>query len=172
MLSGMDDFASDRRAGYSSVLAVPTLRSGEPIGAIFVTSTTLFTELEMELLKTFADQAVIAIENVRLFKELEARNRDLTTPLDQQTATSEILRAIAPAPTDTQPVFDVIVQSSARLCNAATATVVLTDSSMMYVPANYARSAEVLANARALFPRPLDTTTAAGPPGSRASSRR
>jgi GAF domain-containing protein len=153
-----------RAVGHRSSIYVPMLRDGMPIGVIVVARAEpgLFSDNHIALLKTFADQAVIAIENVRLFTELEARNRELTSALDQQTATSEILRAIAHAPTDTQPVFDVIVQSSARLCNAVTATVVLTDGSMLYVPANCGRSSVVLANARALFPRPLDTTAAAG----------
>jgi two-component system, NtrC family, sensor kinase len=112
---------------------------------------------------------VIAIENVRLFTELQQKNRALTAAhgqvteaLDQQTATNEILRAIAHAQTDVQPVFDTIVESAARLCNAATATVLHTGGTMLYVPANYGSSPEALATARALFPRPLDMTTAAG----------
>src|SRR5262245_41684809 len=75
----------------------------------------------MELLQTFADQAVIAIENVRLFTELQARNRDLTEALDRQTATGEILRVIASSPTDEQPVFEAIVRSALRLLDGYSA---------------------------------------------------
>jgi signal transduction histidine kinase len=77
----------------------------------------------MSMVETFADQAVIAIENVRLFKELEAKNRDLTTALDQQTATGEILGVISSSPTDVQPVFDTIVRSARRLLGGRAVTV-------------------------------------------------
>src|SRR6185369_17092861 len=121
-------FASAVRAGgLRSNTAVPMLRDGRAIGTINLGRTVIgrFAESEIALLKIFADQAVIAIENVRLFKELEEKNEALTQAhaqvtesLEQQTATSEILRVISSSPTDVQPVFDAIAESAVRLCNA------------------------------------------------------
>jgi two-component system NtrC family sensor kinase len=109
-----------RARGFRSRLVAPMRRENPVIGIVVVTRREAgrFAEDEVALLQTFADQAVIAIENVRLFKELEAKNRDLTTALDQQTATSEILRVISQSQTDVQPVFDVIVENAARLSGA------------------------------------------------------
>src|SRR5262249_11335709 len=103
-----------------SVLAVPMLHQGKAVGVMLVhrgEQPRPFSSPAMHLLKTFADQAVIAIENVRLFAELQTSNRELTTALDQQTATSEILRVISQSQTELQPVFDAIVHSAARLCH-------------------------------------------------------
>ena len=149
---------------FRSVLAVPMLRDGHPIGAISVGKAVpgAFPDSQVELLQTFADQAVIAIENVRLFSELQASNRDLTRALDQQTATSEILRAIAHAQTDVQPVFDTIVRSAARLCHAVMASMLLHDGRMLYLPANYGSTPEAMAAIRARFPLPLDRETVSG----------
>src|SRR6185312_11789086 len=98
---------------------------GEAIGVILIRreQVSLFSDKQVELLRTFADQAVIAIENVRLFKELEERNKALTESLEQQTATSEILRVISRSQTDVQPVFEAIAVNARKLCQATYAGV-------------------------------------------------
>jgi two-component system, NtrC family, sensor kinase len=160
-----------RRFGHRTVLNVPLMRDGVAIGSISVrrTEVHLFTDQQVGLLQTFADQAVIAIENVRLFTELQEKNGALTLAhaqvsesLEQQTATSEILRTIAHAQTDVQPVFDTIVRSAARLCHAVMASVLLTDGRTLYLPANCGSSPEALTTVRARFPRPLDPETVSG----------
>ena len=109
--------AASATSGFRSILAVPLMREGKAVGGIAVGRPEPgdFPESQIMLLQTFADQAVIAIESVRLFKELESRNRDLTEALEQQTATSEILRVISKSQTDVQPVFDSIARPRCAL---------------------------------------------------------
>jgi transcriptional regulator with GAF, ATPase, and Fis domain len=106
-----------RQQGHGTILVVPLVRGGAAIGVLLLRRAEVrsFSRRQVELLETFADQAVIAIENVRLIKELEARNRDLT-------ATGEILQVISRSPTDAQPVFNAIVRSGMRLLEGFSAT--------------------------------------------------
>src|SRR5216683_421856 len=113
--------------GFRTILSIPLVRENAVIGVIVIRRVEVrpFTEKQMQLVKTFADQAVIAIENVRLFKELEEKNRALTEAhaqvtetLEQQTATSEILRVISSAHTDVQPVMNAVVEAATRLTEA------------------------------------------------------
>ena len=119
-------------AGARTVLSTPLLRQGEAIGSIVIRRTEVrpFTDEQIKLLETFASQAVIAIENVRLFQELKES-------LEQQTATSEILGVIASSPTDIQPVLDVVAENAARLCDATDAMIRRVDGDMLRSVANY-----------------------------------
>jgi GAF domain-containing protein len=140
--------------GYRSALAVPMLRDDVPIGTILVARDHVapFSDKQIALLQTFADQAVIAVENVRLFKELAARNRDLTESLEQQTATSEILRVISRSQTDVQPVFDTIVRSAVRLCNGLFSGLMQFDGEMLHHVAQHNFTPEALEEAHRIFP--------------------
>jgi len=140
--------------GQRTSLAVPLLREGTAIGTIFVFRTEVrpFSDAQIALLQTFADQAVIAIENVRLFKELEARNADLTDALEQQTATAEILRAISGSTTDVQPVFEAIAENAVRLSGALFGSVQRFDGELIHEAALHNYSPAALEFSRRNFP--------------------
>src|SRR5262249_5652874 len=109
------------RAGqFHTVLAVPLFRAGEPIGVIVLLRTKVapFSKRQIDLVSTFADQAEIAINNVGLFEEVQARTKELQESLEYQTATSEVLSVISRSPDKLQPVLDEIAVTSARLCDA------------------------------------------------------
>jgi GAF domain-containing protein/anti-sigma regulatory factor (Ser/Thr protein kinase) len=159
----MADLARVR--GYRTTLSTPMLRDGEPVGAIAVTRAEVrpFTDVEIELLKLFADQAVIAIENVRLFKELEARNSQLTEALEQQTATAEILRVISSSVIDLQPVFDTIVQNAVKLCGATFGGLQRISDGRMTLDAQCGVTADEIATLqRDVFPLPISRESATG----------
>jgi signal transduction histidine kinase len=152
-----DGFKQVAEFGIRTMLVIPLMREGMALGAILVRRLEVrpFTPKQVELLKTFADQAVIAIENVRLFKELEARNEDLGESLDQQTATGEILRVISSAQTDVQPVFEAIAANALRLCDATFSTIFRFDGALIHLEALRNVSPEGTAAIREAFPMPV-----------------
>ena len=150
--------------GFRSVLAVPMLRGTDPIGAITVWHSDVgpFSQKHVTLLQTFADQAVIAIENARLFQELQVRNRDLTEALEQQTATSDVLRVISSSPTDVQPVFDAIVRSATQLCEASFGSAHRFDGQLVTIEAQHGMTPEQVEVGKRRFPTPATQGTAVG----------
>ena len=118
-----------RHHGHRTVLSVPLLRENEGIGTITLRRLEVnpFSDKQIKLLQTFADQAVIAIGNVRLFEEVQARTRDLTESLEQQTATSEVLEVISTTPGELGPVFKEMLENATRICGANFGTMSLYD---------------------------------------------
>ncbi len=115
------------------------VRDGALLGVMVMIRTEVkaFTDREIALVETFADQAVIAIENTRLFQELEERNKDLSESLAQQTATGDVLRVIASSPTDLQVLLDTLAENAARLCDSSDALIRQVDGDSLRLIANY-----------------------------------
>ncbi|TIN33356.1 MAG: GAF domain-containing protein [Mesorhizobium sp.] len=139
---------------FAAGLSVPLLREGIPIGVFSMARAKPgpFSERQIELVQTFADQAVIAIENVRLFEEVQQRTREATEALEYQTATSDVLGVISRSPTDVQPVFNMIAQSAARLCEAQFCFVYRYDGQLLHFVAHHGITEESVEIVRNTFP--------------------
>jgi two-component system, NtrC family, sensor kinase len=152
-----------RRFGVRTSLSVPLMTEGVAVGTIHLrrTEAQLFTERQVALLQTFADRAVITIENTRLFEAERERTRQLTEALEQQTAMSEILRVISSSPSDAQPAFDTIAQSAARLCKALFCHVFRFDGELLQFVAHHGLPPEGIAEIRSTYPLPPGRASAA-----------
>jgi GAF domain-containing protein/CheY-like chemotaxis protein len=150
--------------GFRTLLGVPMLREGTPIGVLSLQRRVAqpFTDRQIELVQTFADQAVIAIENVRLFDEVQAQKREVTEALEHQTATSEVLNVISRSPTNAQPVFDAIVESAARLCEAVFSVVWRYDGDLLHYVTSHNFTPEVHSRLLQAYPKRPDRSLAAG----------
>jgi GAF domain-containing protein len=141
---------AQRMAGYRTALGVPLLREGNVAGVIFLTRTKPqpFTQKQIELITTFADQAVIAIENVRLFDEVQARTEDLRESLQQQTATADVLKVISRSTFDLGAVLRTLVESAARLCEADKGTITRQKDGAFYRAESFGFSREFMDHVR------------------------
>jgi two-component system NtrC family sensor kinase len=137
---------SIKRGGFRTMLGIPLVREGIPIGVIAACRSAVepFTAKQIELVTTFADQAVIAIENVRLFDEVQARTDDLRESLQQQTATADVLKVISRSTFDLQTVLQTLVESAAKLCDAEKATITRQKDGVLFRGESYGFSTEFM----------------------------
>ena len=127
------------RGDYRTILGVPLLREGVPIGVFALQRAAVrpFTEKQISLVETFADQAVIAIENTRLFEAEQQRTRELSELLEQQTATSQVLQVISGSPGELQPVFQTILENATRICEAKFGILALYENDLFRITGTY-----------------------------------
>jgi signal transduction histidine kinase len=139
-------------ARVRTALGVPMLREGNPVGVLVLARATVepFTDKQIELVETFADQAVIAIENVRLFDEVQARTEELSESLQQQTATADVLKVISRSTFDLKSVLQTLVESAGRLCDADFATITRQKDGVLFFAEAYGYSSEFIEYVRAL----------------------
>ena len=132
-------------AGHRATLGVPLLREGSPIGVVLLMrrSPKPFSAKQIELVETFADQAVIAIENVRLFDEVQTRTRDLSKSLQQQTATADVLKVISRSAFDLQTVLDALIETAAHMCDADQGAITREIDGAFFRAANYGYSSKL-----------------------------
>ena len=149
--------------GYRTLVGVPLLRQGTPIGVFALTRDEVnpFTDKQIELVTTFGDQAVIAIENASLLSELRQRTADLTESLEQQTATSEVLQVISSSPGDLEPVFATMLEKAVRICDAKFGNIYRWDGDALHLMASYNTPA-AFAEARGRSPNRPGPQTPAG----------
>jgi signal transduction histidine kinase len=160
VLADPDYMLSQKIGGFRTLLGVPLLREGSPIGVISLgrNSVRPFTDRQIELVTTFADQAVIAIENVRLFDEVQARTREVTEALEQQTATSEVLQVISSSPGQLEQVFQTMLANAVRVCEAKIGSMYIREGDAFRTVATHnAPPAYVEARTRELMRPPPDT---------------
>src|SRR5262244_1496312 len=147
-----DSGENARRWGFRSILCVPLMREGFAIGTIALRrrEMQLFTDQQVGLLQTFADQAVIAIENARLFEEVKARTEELSESLQQQTATADVLKVISRSTFDLQTVLDTLAESAVRLCDADFVMITRQKDGVLFFAEAYGYSSEFVEYVRAL----------------------
>ena len=153
-------FAAPTAVGLRTLLGVPLLREGMPIGVMVLQRKAVrpFSERQIELASTFADQAVIAIENVRLFDEVQTRTRELSEALEQQTATSEVLQVISSSPGELEPVFETMLANAVRICEATFGNMYLRDGEVFRIAAAHNTPPPLLEHRRRV---PLQRPTSA-----------
>ena len=155
---------AQRLGSFRTLLGVPLLRDGSAIGVLVLYRRRVkpFTPRQIELLTTFADQAVIAIENARLIDEIKLRTQDLARALEEQTATARILRVISSTPSDAAPVFEAIARSSVELCGALFANVFRFDGELLHYAASHATAPGFAELLRSKFPMRPDSSQVSG----------